>query len=580
MDDDDDDDDCFSCSLQYRDGQCWLLSPSTFDALLSFDLPRSLRHAKLNSSSLTFIGILMGSMLMTNPVLRVDLVGINDFFPSVHYNNCLTFKSLNPDDSFTAMGSLCLPFNLLDLPEEILLQIIEKEVCPDDLENFALCSKAIFFMASRRLNIHRTKKRKFSTFIVGDVHLYNGHTGPIVARQQHPVFALERLLAESAIPDYCQILRIGGMPSNGTLTGRYEHDVTQEASTIAGGLYDRLAALVGIGPYLYHPHGTDKQRELYCQAFYVPLITLRNIETLELVDCAGFIRTLPIFSIMRETHHRLKAIGLFGKWNCSYSTPSDILCQFARIPSIRRMYGLGVGLGSRSPAFRNVDSGTLYPSLEELHFERSRIDCREFRTFLSHIPELKIFFYDHTPMAGYDYGPGRVLAALKNYASESLESLTFIDRYRMTVVTVETTCLMKWSYGTLVGSLRGFKVLKHVAIECCLIINDQHDGNVAPLQSTLANRWGRDICVSRLVDVLPPSLETLELYQPYDFHIASAFSGLRELREERLPKLRTVSIQRKTRMERQIREDCQHLGIELISTEGPKLWWPEPPTEV
>ncbi|KAL8913225.1 MAG: hypothetical protein Q9171_001939 [Xanthocarpia ochracea] len=474
------------------------------------------------------------------------------------------------------MGSPYLHFNLLDLPDEILLQIIEHEICPNDLENFALCSKAVYYMSSKALGIHRARKREFSTFIVGDVHLYKDRSdrgGPIVIRQHHPVFALEKLLAESTIPDYCKILRIGGVNPKGNLNGR---DVRQEASTIAGGLHDRVAELVGTRPYQHHAKGIDMQRELSYQAFYLPLVTLRNIETLELVACATFIRTLPIFSIMRETHHRLKAIGLFGTWNFSCFTPSDILYMLAGIPSVRRMYGLGVGINSGSRGLRDVENESLYPALEELHFERSRIDCRDFKIFLSRIPELKIFFYDHTTNARYDYGPGRVLAALKRYASESLESLTFIDRYRMTV---ETTGLLMWSNGAFIGSLRGFKVLKHVAIECCLFIIEQQDEDVAPLQSGLANRRGRDICVSRLVDVLPPSLETLELYRPKNFHIAPAFSGLQELREERLPKLRTISIQRKTRIVRQIREDCQHLGIELTFIEAPKLWWLKPPTE-
>ncbi|KAL8860673.1 MAG: hypothetical protein Q9178_003026 [Gyalolechia marmorata] len=430
-------------------------------------------------------------------------------------------------------------------------------------------------MASKRLKIHRTKKRQFSTFNIGDVHIFNGHTRPIVARQQHPVFALEKLLAESAMPDYCKILRIGGLSSYGHLTGRYRRDVAQEARTIVGGLYDRVVELVGTGPYQHHKRN-DLQRELNSYAFYLSLITLRNIETLELVACATFIRTLPIFYLMRGTHHRLKAIGLFGRWDLTTFTPSDILCLLARFPSVRKMYGLGVGINSGSLRLRNGENESVYPSLEELHFERSRIDCGDFKLLLSRIPELKIFFYEHTTNPRYDYEPGRVLDALEEYAFESLESLTFIDRYR---TTVETAASLIWSNGAFIGSLRGFKVLKHVAIESCFIITEQQDGDVAPLQSGLAYQGGRDICVSRLVDVLPPSLETLELYRPETFHIAPAFSGLRELREERLPKLRTISIQGKPRMVRQIR-DCQHLGIELTFIEAPKLWWPKPPTEL
>lgn len=108
------------------------------------------------------------------------------------------------------------------------------------------------------------------------------------------------------------------------------------------------------------------------------------------------------------------------------------------------------------------------------------------------------------------------------------------------------------------GSLKEFKVLKHVAIDFAFLINGKKDGRVVIRGKTTSGdiaangrtraKWASGITVPRLVDVLPPSLETLELYRPKKQLIDPMFLGLQELRAERLPKLRSISIQKSTRI--------------------------------
>ncbi|KAL8789760.1 MAG: hypothetical protein Q9213_001011 [Squamulea squamosa] len=471
---------------------------------------------------------------------------------------------------------------MLNLPYEILLRIIEHELCPKDLENFTLSSKRIYHLSTKALARHRMRKRKYSTFVVGDVQLYHtteGNLDPLVPREQHPVLALQRMLEDTTIPAYCKILGLGGVDGGGHTTGRYEENVVIEARRVNQDMDNQLVSLFGTEPY--HQY-INAQRWMNIQltgmcdlAYYAPLSSLSSIRTLELVNCSDFIGFLPLLPTMRETHHYLNEIGFFGKRNTVNSKGMKALCTLATLPSVRKIYGLYVNLSWDLHDYRDCVRDLPYLSVKELHFECSTILGLDFEKLLSRIKALGIFYYDNDQFSRSDYGPRRILAALQGYASETLESLTFTDRYWMPC---EATISMRRGHKKYTGSLKEFKVLKHIAIECSILINEQKDGLVLPRGDSRAKR-GRGVHVPRLVDVLPPSIETLELYRPKNYHMTSMFSGLKDLREERLPNLRSISIQRttrKTRIKREIREDCHDLGIGLAFVGGPKQWWPNP----
>ncbi|KAI4262399.1 MAG: hypothetical protein L6R42_002429 [Xanthoria sp. 1 TBL-2021] len=214
--------------------------------------------------------------------------------------------------------------NLLDLPNEILLWIIDHATCLEDLENFTRCSKLICILATKTLSIRRARKRKYSIFVVGDVNFYEGNhvrqRVSTVPDQQHPIFALQKLLTESSIPDYCKTLRIGDANNEGAMTGRYGDRVAVEAATIARNLNETLSSIDCNRTFLMAFDRLDldgMQEGFYALAWAVPLIALPNIETLEMVNCSEFLQLLPVFPDMRPTHHHLKQVGLFGNWNAS-----------------------------------------------------------------------------------------------------------------------------------------------------------------------------------------------------------------------------------------------------------------------
>ena len=102
--------------------------------------------------------------------------------------------------------------------------------------------KAIFELLKLARQKHLEAKRKFSTFKVGDLHLYNDDKEPSVPRKLHPIFALQELLADKdAALDFCWTLRVGGVNPAGHLLGKYDN-VGKEALSITQKLVPKLKA--------------------------------------------------------------------------------------------------------------------------------------------------------------------------------------------------------------------------------------------------------------------------------------------------------------------------------------------------
>ncbi|KAI4247840.1 MAG: hypothetical protein L6R42_009520 [Xanthoria sp. 1 TBL-2021] len=463
-------------------------------------------------------------------------------------------------------------FDLLGLPQEIILQIIEHEVQKEDLENLVLCSKAIFALARTALTKHQEMKWKYSTFIVGDVRLYKPGESRDVPREVHPVVALIKLLANHAVAEYCKVLKIGGVGENGQATGVFPESTLNGVDgtiELAEALTSDLEALVVTELYsqfAFVPQCTTLQLEGFnVLAWVVPFISLQNIEVLELVNGADwFLILFPIFPAMRKTHHRLKEVRLFGDHREDYAD-MELLCQFAKMSSVRNICGHHV-----CEVVVNGDedfwSDATCPSIEEIHLELSGIGAGMFEDLLSYAKVLRVFFYEQGDNLPNNYGRRRTLEALRKYGSESLESLTFVDPRSMFVEADNDKPDR--------ASLREFKVLKHVAIDCFFFVGEDKDDyeivEELELGSNSEERPGND--QPRLVDILPRSLQTLELYRPRD-DFRRMFDGFAELREERLPNLKSITLHKGVSVHHIIRRDLKKLGIKLAFAKGPKKRW-------
>ncbi|KAL9627755.1 MAG: hypothetical protein Q9204_006353, partial [Flavoplaca sp. TL-2023a] len=353
---------------------------------------------------------------------------------------------------------------LLALPAETLLHIIERELHHEDLENFVQCSKIIYILAKKVRNQHLSLKRKYGTFVCGDVHIYRAGETRVVPREEHPVHALKFLFDDDVIVDYCSTLKIGGVRSDGLATGSCAHywdSIGNHTHQLIEGLSRRLQAMVKTEPYtMLDDDQFGRTIELescltfgqaYKIAYQVPIIQLQNIRSLELVDCAEFLLQLhPIFPYMQKSHHRLKEVSLSTSFSREYQE-FELLRRFAEIPSVRKISGFRLcDLSWMEP--KAFSGGTICPGIKEIHLENSSISYKTFENLLQHVKALKILYYEQGTVAYPQYDPRDTIRLLECIASETLKALTLVDPYSYYLLAVSNEGIM---------SLRGFRVLKH-----------------------------------------------------------------------------------------------------------------------
>ncbi|KAL8789973.1 MAG: hypothetical protein Q9213_000859 [Squamulea squamosa] len=416
--------------------------------------------------------------------------------------------------------------NLLDLPIEILLHIIERDVRHEDLENFALCSRSIFELAKGARAKHLKRKKNHSKIVVGDICVYHRlEERRALANEVHPVVVLQDMLADrDNMGDYCKTLMLGNI--DGCQEDKCNYTVWNAAMKVFESLNPQQKHDFDV-PFSGHSgdHSVWFRRnlqgfyELTCSAIFR---SLYKTEVLKLVNSSNDLYVADsTLTIMHETYHDLKEVRAFGN--------------------------------------RHLDGECI---------NALRIKSSTFERLLSNVKALRVFYNenDSTRTGHSDYRPNRTVAALRKYASHSLESFTFFDINNWYTV----------ANGLAVGttSLREFRVLKHAAIQFSLFIKpDKDEEKEGYRNDTYSHEWGVSH-IFTLVDMLPPTLETLELYRPTTRKDATfIFAGLREQRQERLPNLRSISIQKCIAISRQIRRDCKQVGIKLALIGPPKLRW-------
>ncbi|KAL8856779.1 MAG: hypothetical protein Q9178_006616 [Gyalolechia marmorata] len=430
----------------------------------------------------------------------------------------------------------CRPthFDLQGLPIELQLRIIEREVDPEDLENLILCSKSIFDLSKQARINHIERKRKYSLLTVGNVPPRNGNFegSDLPTLGAHAFFTLRQVLENNFMVDYCKILKLMGLNS--------EVDPCED--------FAELETLVEKGPYrglIDWSRYIEGDHDSACSALF---ILARNIEILE--NGADIVDGFELhFQPIGNTHRHLREVRLYGDEFTGEKISKVYL--FASIPSVRKIhgrniagdsvYGGGSSLGTNSVGCPGIGA------LEEIYFERSAIDGPTFEKFLSAINALRIFYYVHTTsLEDHDaFEPRRLIDDLRHYASHSLECLTVVDDRGREAADSDVNPRTH-------RSLQEFRVLKHAAIESSLFV-DGYEG-----------------VVSRLVDVLPPTLETLVLHAPAVIGgLKAMFADLVQLKEERLPNLGSIVIKGEELLPKDIEGECRQVGINFEVSD----WW-------
>ncbi|KAL8845651.1 MAG: hypothetical protein Q9221_009185 [Calogaya cf. arnoldii] len=449
----------------------------------------------------------------------------------------------------------------MELPREIVLQVIE-QVHPNDLDNIFLSCRTLFEFAKQVRKRHLEKKERYRTVILGDVHFttYRQFHDPndkdnIV----HPAFALRDLLHDrEAMSDYCHTLRVGGLDADGQLRNKMTVVITKNT------------VLAGHGPKfppssVHHLNMSSQCQELadgnYGLPYFMMFAFLEQVQVIELVRLGNFFDNdnLGTWNLLLETDEdttftppmgQLQDLRIIGD-QYEYGEDLDKYSVFLKIPHLRTSYGYHVIAVGDELKYLN----TCWPILEELHFHAGAVDSGPMEYLLCGTNRLETFYYEKDYSDDRPWAPWQFISSLRKYALETLENLTLLDCPGL---------------GTDEGerpeetTLRDFKTLKHAAIEFSLFVIPYRK---ATAEHQHHRKYESNDRVSKLVDVLPPSLETLVLHAPGTVDdLAAMFRDLPVLHTERLPSLWsiTVKMERSFKVSRGlkgIKKVCQQFGI-------------------
>ena len=240
----------------------------------------------------------------------------------------------------------------------------------------------------------------------------------------------------------------------------------------------------------------------------------------------------------RETPH---SVGM----SCS-------IVPFVTLP-LRVIRGFSVHFSSFKD-FGFADNHGLRPSpVTEINLQGSLLDDDYFvREFFRYTQVLERFTYDENESAGFSYGrdPAKIIRCLRACASCSLESLalTGFNVYGNQAAKEIKFCV------------KDFKVLKDIHLSCDLALIAKADWRKSDPKPPPIND------ISRLVDALPASVETVRLEGELTWSdMAALLVGLPEGKAECLPKLKEISFMLRRKLYNKVypREWAQKQGIVL-----------------
>ncbi|KAL8748769.1 MAG: hypothetical protein Q9184_007100 [Pyrenodesmia sp. 2 TL-2023] len=472
-------------------------------------------------------------------------------------------------------------FDLTRLPRERILHIIEHDIHHEDIGNFALCSRTIFELANSTRAKQLEKKYKYSNFTVGPYPrggLFN----------MHPVFSIRSLLQGRDYIEHCTILRLDQVKA-GWSPRPWEPETMKQFKDVVQTFEHQLRAMIDSSPYL-KDHDSSEWIHLLQMghmqlAHSLPLTILLNVRILELVDCFQFVQSLdPFTRIVRSYQfqrdlsprplYRLQEVRFINKNRHYCSAGMHLLCNFAALPPVKKLHLSGI-------SWETEEERPLWPQstqsskVEELCFRGSALEASALKRVLEGIKALKTFSYN-TKDDTEHIQPTESRLCLNTVMlqhSESLESMAFVTGSPITSTQYEDA--------TRSISLQGCTALKYVALTCAFFIVHKHAAGPQETEciqeienwtSFAEHRQCR--CVSKIVDMLPATLETLHLFHPqpyvvdedsaevaYGNVLEDMFTGFTRQKEVRLPNLRCIVIEGKSRLGERTMEECRQLGI-------------------
>lgn len=493
--------------------------------------------------------------------------------------------------------------SLPELPNEILYKIID-QIHPDDIINFSLSLKHLHAVSRDAVSLHLQRKS-----IYEDVHLHGCYRH---APNSHPLVAIQHICMDWKIGEYPKSLTFKCCGRNPYNSGD-EDDIEKEKeqykvakeeddlliSTIMEEIQDyiqeRAADLgvpktSGLGPRDLRSEYESDLNPFNVEASFkkvikgdrvamlaLLLLFIPNLKVIRFKSCTWgnddlrhAIHWISEQNLQRSSNAPkplmdLSQIRLLGRFDLWRGETFEAFMPFATLPSMRTIFGEYVeGLDRAEDKWKFPPHTS---KVTEIVLQHSAIRAEYLDQLLIGIKALKRFTYNRhvytkDPNELYQFCPveiHQIIGVLLEHAKHSLEFLSLTG-----------VCFLRARESDIhacKGSLRDFKVLKEVILDSNIYVERASYARQRfnPNEITYV---GKGYHISRhLVDVLPPSIETVMLIgNEMADHAPGLLVNFVEQKELRLPKLSKLFIGRDRRYPnddwvRPLWEKCRKVGV-------------------
>ena len=444
--------------------------------------------------------------------------------------------------------------SLLDLANETLYHIIG-DIHPHDILNFALCRKQIYLLTQKTLQEHKSWKQTYTHVVLDGCHRHQNYS--------HPLQLIREVCMNWKIGEFPKSLRVeccdfdeSESESDYEDIKQYEAEKREDDVTIQTIMQD-------IGNYV---------REKATTSADLPDITWKNLwSSIDIGNRAPMIGLLFLFfpnleiiclnsytwnaSAMggivdmiasRDLHGnlartealtRVSEIQIFGGPNNVAGEDVEYLLPFAALPSLRTISGNFLSSFFDEPM--GWPPGFRSSNVTEITLQRSGIETKDLTQLLSGVNNLKRFTYSHNAVLADDRASmeaHKIIGILLEHARHSLEYLSLTGDCHSHNADHDQHSNN--------GSLQGFSVLKEVLLHSAIYVDQvPYDGLSPDPDEGLYGPRNKDV-IQALVDVLPPSIETVQLTGPYLLRrrLDHLLANLSKQKNLRIPKLNRITV--------------------------------------
>ncbi|KAF6241332.1 hypothetical protein HO173_000042 [Letharia columbiana] len=461
---------------------------------------------------------------------------------------------------------------LLDLPNEILDKIVD-QIHPEDIINFSLSRLRIYRVARDAVSLHLERKTTYEDVVLHGCHRH--------AHNAHPLRLIQDICMDWRIGEYPKVLMIECChhpchPDNFSpeeddnyveeyqIQKMEDDEVVQTIMPVIQGYIEEKVAQSRVSNQRRFDVGRlcdnvrNGERD---SAFAFLLFFLPNLEEICLAQSTWHFRTLE---------HAILAISEQNLQRTPWTRKPLMNLSQVRILGSSDDIGDGedfqVFSGIRCAPINADDVWALRGRL------RHAVIAEYLTELLAGIRALKRFTYSHNEnlVEGSGMEPHKILGVLLEHAKHSLEYLSLTGRYDPHD---EESDIDPRN-----GSLRDFEVLKEIVLDGRVYVEHTPDDSQESNSADISYPETHGHFIRHLVDVLPPSIETVSLVGAGGAaHVPDLLENLLEQKELRLPKLRNLIIgawyRRPSGWEMALRERCEKVGVTLRAVQESERFW-------